>query len=212
MNKKILITLTGGCILIALDLLLAYKIFGTLNPWSGITAMFLGGLLFFVAYIANRSTKLLLIPSYILFVMATLATLLSLDLLMDYFVPTFVLMAIALPFMLAYLKSKLKKKDFLFPVYLLAIVSLFIPLIETGLLMGIAVPAFVLCSIAVPFLVLYVHNRMRWWALFLGGIPFVIGLSLLISKQAAPYATLAVLIFSGLWVISRLFKQKAHMT
>ena len=208
MNKKTLIYLAGGCVLIALDLLFALKVFGTLDPWGWITAMFVGGLLFFGFYTINRSSKLLLTPSYILFVLASLSTLLSLNWLRNYFIPTFVLTAITLPLVLAFLKSKRKKWGLIVLVYFLSVISLFIPLLETGVLSDIAIPSFILFSIAIPFLVIYTHNRTRWWALILGGIPFVIGLSLLISKHSARYTTPAVLIFSGLWMISRLFNQK----
>ena len=208
MNKKTLIYFVGGCLLITLDLLLILELFGTLNPWGWITIMFVSGLLSYGAYFVNRSAKLLLIQSYILFVLASLSTLLSLNFIKNHFIPTFVLIAISLPFLLAFLKSKRKKWGVLALLYFLSIVSLFIPLLESGVLSDLAIPSFILFSITIPFFVLYAHNRMRWWALILGSIPFVIGVSLLISKQLARYTTPGVLILSGVWMISTLFNQK----
>jgi len=162
-----------------------------------------GGLL-----ILFRSEKWMLIVSYVLLVVAGLVTLITLNILRDEAIATYVLTAIAAPFLLIFLQSDRTKWGLLLPPYILIAVGVMVGLIGVGFLDDLLVPAYVLIAIAIPFFVVYARDTKKWWALIPGGITAIVGLSFLIAEAAVQFVAPAVLIIAGVWVLFRQFRNK----
>ena len=116
---------------------------------------------------------------------------------------TFVLINIAIPFLVIYLQGDRKNWGLLIPVYILGTVGVMVPLITIGFLKGIMIAAYVLFAIAIPFFVVYARNSKNWWALIPGIITAVVGFTFLIAKGGFRYIMPAGLIAAGIWLTSR---------
>ncbi|NIN64744.1 MAG: hypothetical protein GTO63_08590, partial [Anaerolineae bacterium] len=81
----------------------------------------------------------------------------------------YVLAAIALPFLVAFLRDR-SRWGLLIPAYVLLAVGVMVVLIEGGLLSDLLIPAYVLFAIAIPFFVVYARDPKQWWPLIPGGI------------------------------------------
>lgn len=200
--------LVWGGLLILFGVVALLETFTDLSAWAWVAVLVAGGLGVYAVYAKDRTEKWLLVISYVMLAVASLVTLLTLNVLRDPFIPTFVLLAIAFPFLVAFLKSERTKWGLLIPAYILLAVSVMVPLIEIGVLDGVLVAAYVLNAVAIPFFVVYARDSKRWWALIPGGITAIIGLSFLIAENAAQYIAPAVLIVAGAWVVIRAFTQK----
>ena len=105
--------------------------------------------------------------------------------------------------MWVYIISRKATRAFLC-TFLLA-VGLMVGLIGTGILNDLLIPAYVLFAVAIPFLVVYARNPRQLWALIVGGITAVIGLSFLVAEALVEYVVPAVLILAGIWILARQF-------
>lgn len=158
---------------------------------------------FIVVYLRDRAQWWALIPAYVLIVVAALVLLSETVLLRDTFQGTFVLTAIALPFLVVYLRDRAHWWA-LIPAYVLLSIGIMILLEELGVLSDFLVPAYVMFVIAIPFFVVYIRNPKQWWPLVPGGIMAAIGLSFLMV-EAFQYVFPAVVILVGLWILVRSF-------
>ena len=86
------------------------------------------------------------------------------NLLVDDAIATYVLLAIALPFVAVYLRDH-RQWWALIPAYVMFVIALIILFSETAGLPDYLVGTLVLVSIGLPFLVIYLLDRTRWWAL-----------------------------------------------
>jgi len=200
--------LVWGGLLILFGIIALLETFTDLSAWAWVAALVAGGMGVYAVYAMDRTEKWLLVISYVLLAVASLVILLTLNVLRDPFIPTFVLLAIALPFLVAFLQSDRTKWGLLIPAYILLAVSVMVPLIESGVLYGVFVAAYVLFAVAIPFFVVYARDSKKWWALIPGGITAIVGLSFLIAENAAQYIAPAVLIIAGAWVVIRVFTRK----
>jgi hypothetical protein len=91
-----------------------------------------------------------------------------------------VLLGVALPFIAAFLVDVKKNRWALIPAWVMLVVSM-ITLISDRV-DGNLIGAFVLYSIAFPFLVVYLLDRKQWWALIPAGVLAVIGIIPLLSS------------------------------
>jgi hypothetical protein len=198
-----------GGLLLLLGLLLLIETFTDLSAWVWIAALVLGGLGASTLYLADRSSFGNLIPSYVMWAIALMVALITLNVLNDEIIATFVLTAIALPFLVGFLRDR-SKWGLLIPVYILLAVGLMVALIGAELLEDLLVAAYVMFAIAIPFLFVYVRDRKQWWALIPGGITAVIGLSFLIAEAAAQYIVAIALVIVGGWILARQFLPKAE--
>ena len=161
---------------------------------------------FIVVYLRDRGQWWALIPAYVLLGVAAMLLLSETGLLRDAFQGTFVLTAIALPFLLIYLQDRAKWWA-LIPAYVLFSIGVMILLEELGVLSDFLIPAYVMFVIAIPFFVVYIRNPKQWWPLIPGGIMAAIGLSFLMV-EAFQYVFPAVVILVGLWILIRSFTRK----
>ena len=167
-----------GGLLILFGILALVETFYTLGAWVWIAVLAVSGIGVFGVYTTDRSEKSLLIISYVLIAVA-------LNVLPDPFVATFVLLAVALPFLVSFLQSGRTKWGLVLPTYILTAVGIMVPLTESGILRDTLVASYVLFAVAIPFFVVYMRNRENWWALIPAGVISVVGLSLLIAARAA---------------------------
>jgi hypothetical protein len=141
----------------------------------------------------------MLLAAYVLWAIAVLVALVTLDVLHDEAVAFYVLLVIALPFFAVYLRDRALQWA-LIPAYVLLAIAVMVGLIGLGVLDDLLVPAYVLLAIALPFFVIYVRDRRYWWPLIPGGILAVIGLGFLVAGAAYIGALVLVLIGVGLLV------------
>jgi len=195
-----------GGLLILLGAVLLVEAFTDLTAWMWIIILAAAGLGAFGVYLTDRSEWALLIPAYVLWAIAGLVTLIELNILRDESIATYVLAAIALPFLVVFLR----KREWwaLIPAYVLLAVGVMVGLLGLGVLTDLLVPAYVMFAIAIPFFVVYVRNTKQWWALIPGGILAIIGLSFLIAEAAAQYIAPVALVIVGVWILVRQFTRK----
>jgi hypothetical protein len=196
--------LVWGGLLIFFGVITLAETFTDLTAWTWVALLAAGGLGVFAVYLTDRSDRGLLIPAYVLWAIAGLIALITLNVLRDESIATYVLTAIALPFLVAFLRDR-KQWGALIPAYVLLAVGVMVGLIGAGILSDLLVPAYVMFAIAIPFLVVYARNPKEWWPLIPGGIMAVIGLSFLIAEAAVQYVGPVVMILAGAWILVRMF-------
>lgn len=197
-------SLLWGGLLIALGVMQLLQGYVDLTAWVWVAVLAATGFGAFLIYLTRRSDWGLLIPAYVLWAVAGMVALIELDLLVDERIAVYVLSAIALPFLVGFLRDR-NEWGLLIPAYVLLAVGLMVGLIGAELLDDLLIPAYVMFAIAIPFLVVFVRNRANWWALIPGGIMALIGFSFLIAESAVQYVLPAVFILAGLWILARQF-------
>jgi hypothetical protein len=200
-------SLVWGILLILFGVMALVETYTDLTAWAWVAILAAAGLGVFGIYLTDRSQWGLLIPAYVLWAVAGLIALITLNVLRDEFIATYVLAAIALPFLVAFLRDR-KQWWALIPAYVLLAVGVMIPLIEAGVLSDLLIPAYVLFAIAIPFFVVYARGPKHWWLLIPGGILAVVGLSFLIAEAAVQYVGPAVLVLVGVWILVRQFTRR----
>ena len=193
-----------GGLLILVGVLALLQTFIDFSAWVWVVILGVAGLGVFAVYLTDRASKGLLIPVYVLWVVAIFLALLALDILPDAFVASFVLTAVAIPFIVAFLQDR-SRWAFLIPAYVLLAVGLMVPLLESGVLDGVLVPAYVMFTIAIPFFAVYLWNRRHWWALIPGGVLLIISFAFLFAEAAVELILPAVLILVGVGILLRQF-------
>jgi hypothetical protein len=159
---------------------------------------------FILTWLLDRSRWWALIPAYVMVAIGVMVLLTGYRILADEAVATYVLSAIALPFLIAYLLNR-SRWPFLIPAYVLLAVGVMVGLIGLGVLDDLLIPAYVMLAIALPFYVVYILNRDNWWALIPAGIMTVVALSFLVAEELTQYVLPAMLILIGIWVLARQF-------
>lgn len=200
-------TMIWGSLLIILGLLSLIETYFRLSAWVWVIALAAAGFGVFWIYTTDRSDRWLFIPAYVLWVVAGLVAIATLDFLPGEFIVTYVLLAIALPFLDVYRRNR-AQWWWLIPCYTLAAVGLMVLLIGANVIDGILVSAYVMFATAIPFFVAYFRNKKIWWALIPGGIMAVLGFSFLLSGDAAKFIGPLVLVVTGGWIIFRQFTRK----
>jgi len=195
--------LVWGGLLIFFGVITLLETFTDLTAWTWVALLAAAGLGVFAVYLTDRSDWGLLIPAYVLWAIAGLIALVTLGILLGEFIATYVLVAIALPFLVAFLRDR-TNWGLLVPAYVLLAVGVMVGLIGVGLLDDLLIPAYVMFAIAIPFFVAYARDPQQWWALIPGGIMAFIGLSFLIAEAAAQYVVPVVLIIAGAWILVRM--------
>ena len=191
-----------GGLLILFGVMGLVEAYTDLTAWAWVAVLAAAGLGVFGVYFTDRSERGLLIPAYVLWVVAGLVALITLNILRDSFVATYVLAAIALPFLVAYLRDR-DQWWALVPAYVLVAVGVMVGLIVQEVLSELLIPAYVMFAVAIPFFVVYARDRKLWWALIPGGIMTVIGLSFLVAQGMFLYVAAVVLLIAGVWILAR---------
>ncbi|MFC2036816.1 hypothetical protein ACFLYD_02435 [Chloroflexota bacterium] len=193
-----------GGVLILAGLLLLVNQFIELSPWVWVLMLAAAGLGALGLYLTDRSDWAMLLATYVLWAIALLLVLVTLDILRDDAIAVFVLLAIALPFLGVFLRNRAQWWA-LIPAYVLLVIGVMIGLLALGVLNDLLVAAYVLFAIAIPFFVVYARDRKLWWALIPGGVLAVVGLSLFVAESAFVYIGAALLFLAGIWILVRAF-------
>lgn len=159
---------------------------------------------FLVIYLRHQKQWWALIPAYVLLAIALMVGLIGIRLLRNEAVATYVLWAIALPFLTVYLRDH-KQWWALIPTYVLGTLGLMIGLIGVGLLRSFLIPAYIMYVIAIPFFVVYARDQKQWWALIPAGIMTALGSAFMIASAATSMLVPAILILAGLWLVTSQF-------
>lgn len=202
--------LVWGGLLIVFGVLALLETVTNLNAWVWVAVLTTGGLVGFSVYAMDRTEKWLLIISYAMLAVAGLLTFLTLGVLVDSYVATYVLLAIAFPFLVAFLLNR-TNWGLLIPFYVLLVIGIMVPLLELGVLNDTLIATYVLLAIAIPFFIVYIRNTKNWWALIPGGILAVIGIAFLIAETAVEYIFPAALIVGGILIVVRQFTKKKEI-
>lgn len=212
MIKQTKQSLVWGGLLILIGLMTFGETVSYLGPWIWVAGLAVGGAGVFGLYSTDRSQKWMLAVSYTLETVAALVALLTLKVLPAPFIPTFVLLNIAIPFLVIYLQGDRKNWGLIIPVYILVVVGVMVPMIIKGFLDGILIAAYVLFALAIPFFVVYFRNTKNWWALIPGIITAIVGFSFLIAENRVKYVAPIGLIIAGIWLTTRTVIQRGVKT
>jgi hypothetical protein len=196
-----------GSLLILFGIMALVETYTDLGPWVWAIVLAAVGLLVFLVYLTDRSDYGLLIPTYVLWAVAGLIALAESNILLDEWIALYVLTAIALPFLVVYFRNR-EYWWALIPAYVLLAIGLMIVLLESGILSDLLVPAYVMFTIAIPFLVVFARDRKLWWALIPGGILLFIGIAFLIAEAALEFILPVVFIILGIAILVSLFTRK----
>lgn len=198
----------GGGLLLLFGALLLIQEFVEISSWIWVAVLIASGLGVYGVYSIAREEAWMLILSYVLLAVGTMIALVTGDILEDAFIATYVLAVIALPFIFAYFRGDRTNWGLLIPAYVLIAVSVMVPLLETETLTDTTIPAFVMFAIALPFLVVFIANTKQWWALIVGAILALVGVSLLVASDLAEYVTPVALILVGGGILVRLVTKR----
>ena len=196
--------LVWGGLFIVFGVMALLETITDLSAWIWVAVLVIGALAVYGIYATDQAEKWLLIISYALLIAVGLVTLITLDVLQDPLVATYVLLAVALPFLVAFLRDR-TRWGLLIPAYILLAVGVMVPLTELGVLDDNLTAAFILIAVAIPFFVVFLRNTKNWWALIPGGILAIVGLSFLIAEASVEYIFAAVLIVAGILIVVRQF-------
>jgi hypothetical protein len=146
----------------------------TWETWILMTGFGLSLVVFAAGYLVDREVYAL-VGSYVMLVLLLLIAMTTWFTVAATLIPTFVLAAIALPFIVAWLYNR-HNWGFLIPAYVLLAI---IPILYMN--EGVApnlVPAYVMTVIGLPFIVTYVYTQ-KWAFLIPGGILLLLAVSFL---------------------------------
>jgi hypothetical protein len=208
MNKQTKQSLVWGGLLILIGSMTFVETITYLGPWIWVAGLAAAGAGIYALYSTDKAEKWMLVVSYVLETVAALVALLTLKILPVTYIPTFVLLNIAIPLLVIYLQGDRKQWGLLIPIYILAAVAGMVPLIIKGFLDGVLIAAYVLFAVAIPFFVVYFRNSKNWWALIPGIITAIVGFSFLIAENRVKYVAPIGLIIAGIWLTARTFNQR----
>lgn len=183
--------------------LLLIQEFVQLGEWVWVAVLIVSGLAVYAIYAVTRTEAWMLIVSYVLLAIGTLIALVTLDVLQDSLIATFVLTVIAIPFVYGYFRTGRENWGLLIPAYVLIAVGVMVPLIESGTLTETIIPAYIMFAVALPFFVVYVRDNKQRWGLVVGGILSLVSISLLIAEDLFEYVLPVVLILVGGGILVR---------
>ncbi len=195
-------------VLLTVAVLVALAVLDVPDPFIPAYVLTAIALPFLAVFLRNRSQWWALIPAYVLVAVAGIVTLDDLNLVADEFVGSYVLTAIALPFVLVFVRNRANWWA-LIPAYVLLSIAVMIALIELEVLGDLVVPAYVMFTVAIPFFVIYARNPRNWWALIPTGIMTVVGASFLIAENLIQYVGAVAMILAGVYILVRQLMRKA---
>lgn len=198
----------GGGLLLLFGALLLIQEFVEINSWIWVGVLIVSGLGVYGVYSIAREEAWMLVLSYVLLAVGIMIALVTGNILEDAFVATYVLVVIAIPFIFGYFRGDRTNWGLLIPAYVLIAVGVMVPLLETETLTETYIPAYVLFAVAVPFLVVFLKNTKQWWALIVGGIIALVGISFLFASDLAEYVTPIALILVGGGILVRLVTKR----
>jgi hypothetical protein len=162
----------------------------TWETWILMTGFGLSLVVFAAGYLVDREVYAL-VGSYVMAAILVLISMTAWLKMESVIVPTYVLAAIALPFIIAWTYQQ-KKWGLLIPAYvLLAIVPILYMDNVNEMVAENLVPAYVLTMIGLPFIVAYVFTRKMVW-LIPGGTLLLIALSFVAVQLGIPNSLMTI--------------------
>jgi len=152
---------------------------------------------FLVGFLRNRSLWGLLIPVGVLlaiaFGLAVIGPLTGSGILADEFIVTYIMAVIALPFLLVFIRDR-SQWWALIPAYVLLSIGMAFLLLSGG----VQVAIYTLTAIALPFVLVFVLNTERWWALVPAYVLFAISVMIWLDDRQIlrDFAFLAYILFT----------------
>jgi hypothetical protein len=196
-----------GGLLILGGVLSLWDYYADISSWLWVGILTVAGLIILGVYLTDRSDLILLIPSYVLFVIAGIIAAEKVNFLSGEGAGTIVLFAIGLPFLVVYLRDRRHWWAGI-PAYVMFVIGLMVGLLGLNVLSDNMVTVYVMFAIAIPFFVVYLRNRSHWWALIPGGVMSIIGLAFLFSEAAFQIVAAAALVIGGILIIARMATSK----
>lgn len=196
-----------GGLLVFFGVLTLVERYTDLGLWTWVGLLGAAGLGVLLIFLTDRSDWGLLIPTYVLWAIAAMLALIEQDVLRDEFVALYAIVAVAIPFLVVFVRDR-SQWWALVPAYVLIAVGIMVVLIEQGALEDELAGAYVMLAIAAPFLVVYARNPKQWWFLIPGGILAVIGLFLLLAEGLMQYVPAVALLLVGVWILVRQFARR----
>ena len=193
-------------ILMLVGVLALLDTFASLRPWVWVILFAVAGVGALAVYLTDRPDRSLLLPAYVMFVIALLIALDTARVLQGDATAVFVLIAIALPFLVVFLGNR-SQWWALIPAYVLAAVALMLGLQEAGVLSESLTAPYVLFAIAIPFFVIFARKPKQWWPLIPAVVLTIVGLSLLIAADVGEYIGPVILVVVGVVIAARLLRQ-----
>ncbi len=167
-------TLVLGSLLVLFGVLALVEQFVDLSLWAWVGVLAASGLGVLAVYLTERTAWGLFLTAYILWAVAGLIAFAELEILPDSFIAIYVLTAVALPFLVVFLRNR-DNWWALIPAYVLIAIGIIISLSEWNVVGDDLIAPFILTIIALPFLVVFLRNRENWWALIPAYVLLVIG-------------------------------------
>jgi hypothetical protein len=210
-DRKDWVLLIPAYILLAIALIATLAITNLLQGdilASGVLAIV--GTPFLVVYLFNRAENWwALIPAWVLFSVGIMILGIGLGILQGGILPLYVLAAIGLPFLVVYFTNRAENWWALIPAWVMISIGFMIALIDLRILNDLAIPAYVMFAIALPFLVVYFTNRKgNRWALIPAGVTGAIGIGFFAGTNLAQYVIPLVLIGVGALVLFGSFARR----
>lgn len=152
--------------------IIEWRLIADVFKWAyGLTA---AALPFVVVFLRDRKQWWALIPAYVMLAIAVMISLIDTNIMEDAFIATYVLTAIALPFLIVFLRDR-QQWWALIPAYVMLVIGAMVPLIVGHVLAGWFIATYILTAIALPFVLVFVLDTERWWALILAYILMAVG-------------------------------------
>lgn len=192
-------------LLIAL-VILGTEVLGLADDYIAVVLMPGFAVPFLYVYLKNQERWWALIPAYVFLLIGLIISLEEIFVVGDKIIAPSTLGGIGLPFLYVYFRNR-DKWWALIPAYTLLALGSMIGLLEFKLLTGLAVPAFILLAIAIPFFFVYILNQEKRWALIPGWITALIGVGFLLGTDYGKYLLPSVLVLLGIWLLVRVFQK-----
>ena len=161
---------------------------------------------FLYVYFKNKDRWWALIPAYVFLLIGLLITFDDVLGFGEEIIGPGILVGIGLPFLYVYFRNR-ERWWALIPAYVMLAIGTMVGLLEFHLLTGLAVPAFIMLAVAIPFFFVYIHNQENSWALIPGGITALIGSGFLLGTDFGKYFTPALMVLGGIWMLVRVIRK-----
>jgi hypothetical protein len=199
--------LLWSLVLIVVGALLLIGQLVEIGPWVWVAVLAASGLCALGLFLVDRSDEPTLLGAYILLAIAGLIAIATSGILHDEGIAVYVLLAIACPFVAAYVLKR-APRWVLIPAYALTAVGGVVLLAESLGASDNLITAYVMFAVAAPFFFVYARNRSQWWPLIPGGILGAIGIGFLLAENFLAIVGAAGLIGIGVWILMRGFNRK----
>jgi len=181
------------------------EIMGLGDEWAALVFMPGFAVPFLYVYLRNTQRWWALIPSYFFLLIGLIIALDEFFMVGEKFIAPGILYGIGLPFLVVYFR---KRENWwaLIPAYVLLALGTMIGLLVFKLLSGLAIPAYILLAIAIPFFYVYLRDQGKRWALIPGGITALVGLGFMLGTNFGRYLIPGFLVLLGIWLVVRVIR------